>query len=433
MKFLIGLTLLAVSVSAVAVPEIQTWRTENGARVYFVETHEIPMVQISVAFDAGSARDPVDRPGLAHLTSAMLDEGAGDSSGDFIAQRLESVGAVFGSDNGRDMSIAELRSLSDPKMLDVAVDVFADIVARPRFPEDALAREKDRALVRLAQRKQSPQEVAQTEFYASLFRTHPYASPPEGEEAGIKALVRADLLDFHKRYFTGGNAVVAIVGDLTRRDAQAVAATIVGGLPAGKPAPPLGSVNTLERATAKNIEFPSTQSHVLLGQPGVSRGDPDYFPLYVGNHVLGGSGLVSRLSVEIREKRGLAYSVYSYFVPMRELGPYLIGLQTRNDQIPVALEVVQDTVERFVAEGPTEAELEAAKKNITGAFPLNLDSNKKIAGNVLNIAFYGLPLDYLNTYTENIERVTRDQVRDAFKRRVDPKRLVRVIVGGDNA
>ncbi len=433
MKFLIGLSLFAVSLGAAAIPDIQHWRTDNGARVYFVEAHEIPMVQLSIAFDAGSARDPVDRPGLAHLTSLMLDEGAGELSGDAIAQRLESVGAVFGSDNARDMSVVELRSLSDAAMLDVAVAVLADILARPTFPADALAREKDRALVRLAQREQSPQETAQTEFYATLFGTHPYATPPEGEEAGIKALTRDELREFHKRYFTGANAVIAIVGDLTISEARAIAAKIIGGLPAGKPAPPLASVQALERARQKDVRFNSAQSHILLGQPGVARGDPDYFPLYVGNHVLGGSGLVSRLSNEIREQRGLAYSVYSYFVPMRELGPYVIGLQTRNDQTGVALDVVRNTVERFVAEGPTADELQAAKQNITGAFPLNLDSNKKIAGNVLNIAFYGLPLDYLNTFTDNVERVTLEQVRDAFKRRVDPKRLVRVIVGGGDA
>ncbi|MDH3638063.1 MAG: insulinase family protein [Gammaproteobacteria bacterium] len=433
MKYLIGLTLFAVSFGAAAVPEIQHWRTENGARVYFVEAHEIPILQLSIAFDAGSARDPASRSGLAHLTSLMLDEGAGKLSSDAIANRLDSVGAEFGSNNGRDMSVVDLRSLSDPKILDVAVGVFAEIVANPKFPEDALGREKDRALVRLAQKKQSPQEVVQTEFYASLFSTHPYANPAEGDEAGVKALTRADLVAFHKRYFTGGNAVVAIVGDLTRRDAERIAATVVGGLPAGSAPPPLASVKALEKAKEKSIEFPSSQSHVLLGQTGITRGDPDYFPLYIGNYVLGGSGLVSRLSVEIREKRGLAYSVYSYFLPMRELGPYLIGLQTRNDQVSLAVAVVQDTVERFVAEGPTEAELEAAKKNLTGGFPLKLDSTKKIAANILNIAFYGLPLDYLNTYTENIERVTRDQVRDAFKRRVDPKRLVRVIVGDQNA
>ncbi len=433
MKAITGLMLYVASVAALAGPEIQHWRTDNGARIYLVESHEIPIVQISVAFDAGSARDPVSHPGVAHLTSLMLDEGAGALDADQIAERLDSVGARFASQNGRDMSVVEVLTLAAPEALEAVVAVLTDILVRPQFPAAVLEREKNRALVRLAQQKQSPQQVVQKEFYASLFSTHPYASPPDGTEAGIKAITRGTLVAFHKRYFTGRNAVVALVGDLSRGEAERVANQIVGGLPTGEAPPPLAAVSSLERDQQRSIDFPSSQSHVLLGQPGVSRGDPDYFPLYVGNYILGGSGLVSRLSVEIREKRGLAYSVYSYFLPMRQSGPYLLGLQTRNDQVPLALEVVQETVEKFVAEGPTQAELEAAQKHLTGAFPLNLDSTKKVAANVLNIGFYGLPLNYLNTYTDNIEKVTRAEVHEAFKRRVDPQRLMRVIVGGPDA
>ncbi len=180
----------------------------------------------------------------------------------------------------------------------------------------------------------------------------------------------------------------------------------------------------------QQIAFPSNQSHLLLGQPGVSRYDPDYFPLYVGNYILGGSGLISRLAVEIRENRGLAYSVYSYFLPMRERGPFIIGLQTRNDQTKLAEKVTRDTVSKFVKSGPTAEELDSAKKHITGGFPLLLDSNRKIAGNLLTIGFYDLPLDYLDTYAQKIEAVTIEHVRDAFRRRLDPERLVRVVVGG---
>jgi zinc protease len=168
-----------------------------------------------------------------------------------------------------------------------------------------------------------------------------------------------------------------------------------------------------------------------MGGPGMSRRDPDYFSLYVGNHILGGGGLVSRLNEEIREKRGLSYSVYSYFSPMRRKGPYVLGLQTRNDQVGQALEIARETVKRFIKEGPTAEELEAAKKNITGGFPLRIDSNAEIVEYIAMIGFYGLPLDYLDTFSANVEAVTREQIRDAFRRRVVPDRMVTVVVGGN--
>jgi zinc protease len=252
---------------------------------------------------------------------------------------------------------------------------------------------------------------------------------PEGEADSVKAITRDDLVAFHQRYYTGSNAVIAIVGDVDREQAEALARRIVGGLPEGESAPALPEVEGREEGVQAHESFPSQQSHLLLGQAGITRDDPDYFPLYVGNHILGGSGLISRLSVQIREQRGLAYSVYSYFVPMQARGPYLLGLQTRNDQAEQARSIALDTVTSFIEEGPGEDELQAAKNNITGGFPLRLDSNQDIANQVLNIAFYDLPLDYLDTYSQRVEAVTLEQIRDAFERRVDPRNWVQIRVG----
>jgi zinc protease len=220
------------------------------------------------------------------------------------------------------------------------------------------------------------------------------------------------------------------VGDLSSAQARQVAQTVIGGLPAGDAVPALPAPTPLAVAAQKEIEFPSSQSHLLLGQPGIARGDPDHYALYVGNHILGGGGLVSRLSSEIREKRGLSYSVYSDFVPMRVAGPFMMGLQTRNAQRAEAQQIMRAVLEAFVKDGPTPAELAAAQKNITGGFPLRLDNNRKIAGELGNIAFYGLPLDYLDEFSTRIQAVTVEQVREVFRRRLDPERLVTVIVGG---
>jgi zinc protease len=195
--------------------------------------------------------------------------------------------------------------------------------------------------------------------------------------------------------------------------------------------PPIATPPAAADAAAHTvrIDYPTTQTHVLIGQPGISRDDPDYFPLYVGNHVLGGSGLVSRISEEIREKRGLSYSAYSYFTPMRQRGPFTIGLQTRNDQVEQALQVARDTLQKFIEEGPTARELEESKQNITGGFPLRLSSNKKIVGMLAMIGFYQLPIDYLDTFTTRVEAVTLEDIRDAFSRRIQPGNMVTVLVG----
>jgi zinc protease len=428
-QLIIGILLSMASVNASAALDIQHWKTANGAGVYFVETRQIPMVQFAVGFDAAGSRDPADRHGLASLVNSLMDDGAGGMDEEAIADELASVGARFSSQSARDMAILELKVLSDPTYLEPAVDVFAGIIGRPDFPAGPLEREKQRTLVAIEQARQSPGDVGQRAFYSRLYSGHPYGHMPEGDERSVMSITRDDLVSFHERYYTGANAVVAIVGDLSRDRAEEAAARIVGLLPEGRPAPPLPEVEDDGDGVMVNAPHPSQQSHLLLGQAGMTRDDPDYFPLYVGNHILGGSGLISRLSVQIREQRGLAYSVYSYFTPMRRPGPFILGLQTRNDQAGDARRIALETVQRFIDEGPTEDELEAAKNNITGGFPLRIDSNEKIANNVLNVAFYGLPLDYLDTFPDKVSAVTGEAIRDAFQRRVDPERWVQVRVG----
>jgi len=424
-----ALLALAISPGAVATPDIETWTTANGASVYFVETHQIPMVQFAVGFDAAGARDPDGKYGLASLVSTLMDDGAGDMDEETIAEELASVGAQYSSQSARDMSVFELQVLSDSLYLDPAVAIVSKIIAEPRFPEQALERERQRTLVALEQEKQSAGSVAKREFYTRLFAGHPYGHMPRGDEGSVKGIARQDLVAFHQRHFTGSNAVIAIVGDLRRGRAEELAEALVGRLPQGTPPPPLPEVAVPGPRKRVARDFPSQQSHLLLGQAGVTRGDPDYFPLYVGNHILGGSGLISRLSVEIREDRGLAYSVYSYFVPMQRRGPYILGLQTKNDQAEGARSIALDAVRKFIAEGPTGEELQAAKNNITGGFPLRIDSNQQIADQVLNIAFYDLPLDYLDTYPDRVSAVSLQGIRDAFQRRIDPEHWLQVKVG----
>lgn len=423
------LVALTICNTALATPNIQHWETKNGARVFFVEAPELPIVDIQITFDAGAARDG-DQYGLALLTNGLLSEGANGMTAEQISVGFESLGAQFGNTAQRDMSMFSLRSLTEPKNLDPALKLLATIISKPDFPQAAFDRERNRLLLAIDQRKQQPDELADEAFYKAVFRDHPYASLPEGTEQTVKALTVNDLRHFYKQYLVANNAVIAMVGDFDRKQAEAVAETLIGGLPAGERASVVPPVPTLDKANMITIEHPSTQTHLLVGQPGMKRGDKDYFALYVGNHILGGSGLVARLSDEIREKRGLSYSTYSYFNPMRSEGPFIMGLQTRNDSAQEALDVLHAEVRKFVEQGPTQAELDAAKKNITGGFPLSIASNKSIVGYIGMIGFYGLPLDYLDAFKDNINKLTVNDIKDAFQRRVNPDKMVTVWVGG---
>jgi len=423
------LAILLIIPLAEANPDIQHWSTGNGARVYFVHAPELPMVDIRVVFDAGSTRDG-KLPGLAMLTSGMLEEGAGTLDADAIAERFDSLGANFSASSQRDMASASLRSLTERSLLDPALQTFALLLAKPSFPADALERVRRQMLTGLQSEEQDPGDIAERAFFTALYGKHPYASPPSGTMESVRAIARKDVLAFYQRYYVGRNAVVAIVGAVTRDEAERLAETAVGRLPEGQAAPALPAGPDLAEASKLHIDHPSSQTHVLMGEPGLRRGDADYFPLYVGNHILGGSGLVSRISEEVREKRGLSYSAYSYFLPMRAEGPFTLGLQTRNDKADEALEVLRQTLDQFVEKGPTEEELLAAKKNITGGFPLKVDSNSDILGYIAMIGFYSLPLDYLDTFNSRVEAVTSSQIHDAFARRVHPHRMVTVTVGG---
>jgi len=428
-KFFLLLLALLVSQVSIASPQIQHWTTEKGARVYYVHAPELPMVDISVVFDAGAARDQ-QLSGTAVLTNAMLDEGAVDLNTDQIAAAFADVGARFSSSAERDMASVGLRSLTEESALQTALALYTKVLTQPSFPESSFKRIQKQILLGFQAEKQSPSALASRAFYKGLYGNHAYATMPAGTEQAVSKLTLTDVKQFYQQYYVARNAVVVLVGDLNKSQAQDVAEKVTSGLAAGEAAVKIKPVVDLTQAQTIQIDHPSSQTHILMGQPGMSRSDADYFALYVGNHILGGSGLVSKLSNEIREKRGLSYSTYSYFRPMRDLGPYQFGLQTRNEQADEALKVMQDTLVDFIKQGPSEAELIAAKQNITGGFALRVDSNSKIAGYLAMIGFYGLPLDYLETFKVKVNAISTAQIKQAFERRVNPNNMLTVMVGG---
>lgn len=413
-----------------ASPKIQHWQLENGARIYFVQSSQLPIVQANLVFDAGSARDPSDKFGLALLTNHLMKEGTFQKNADDIARAFENVGAEFGSDVGRDMATLSLRSLSDEEKLWPAMKLFSEIVNQPALPETSLKRERDRLRVGLLRKKQSPGDIASDLFFNLTYGSHPYAHPGEGEEKHLDRINRADLTSFHKKYYVGRNAVLAIMGDLSKREAKKLAKMLAGGLSAGSAASELPDVMPVKKAVNKYQKFASKQSHILVGQIGMHRKDTDYFSLYLGNYILGGGGLVSRLSEEIREKNGLSYSVYSYFWPMYRSGPFIMGLQTENKHRDKALRLANKVLRDFIKHGPTDEEVSAAKSHIIGGFALRIDTSKKIAGYLTVIGFYNLPLDYLDEFPRKIEALTAKDIQRAFERRIKLDSMITVVVGG---
>lgn len=423
---------LALAAPAAAMPEIRQWQTDNGARVLFVEAHEIPLVEVQLTFAAGSARDG-EHPGIAHLVSDLLMSGTEARDAGALAAALERRGAEVSTGAARDMGWVGFRSLSEDEHLWPVAELVAELTARPAFPAGEVERVRNRQLTALEDQRQKPGAIAERMFWRALYGDHPYGHVPEGTKESLAVIGREELRAFHRRYYVARNASIAIVGDLARDEAERLARELTRHLPAGSPAEDLPPVSRRSGPATIEEAFPSTQAHVLLGHVGVARGDDRWPALHVANHILGGGGFSSRLMNEVREKRGLVYGISSRLMPMAARGPFRVSLQTRGDQAGKALELVRAELERFVEEGPTEQEVADARRNIVGGFPLQIDSNAELAGYLAMIGFYELPPDYLRRFRDGIEAVDRESVHAAARSLLADRQPVTVIVGGDRA
>ena len=407
---------------------IEHWQTTNGAKTLFVQADELPMVDVRVLFNAGSARDG-DKFGLASLVSRMLDEGTTTRTTDQISTSFENIGASFSASAYRDMFVLDLRVLSQEDYLPTAVEVFTDVMARPSFPEVAFKRIFEGAQVGQQQRQQSPSAQASILFYQHLYGEHPYAHPSHGTPDTLKKITIDDLKQFHQQYFVANNATIAIVGNINAVRAQQISEQISQALATGQAAPALTKVTPLAKALHKHLAFPSQQTHITIGQATLRRDNPDYEALYVGNEIFGGGGFGSILMKELREKRGLTYGVYSSFAPMQAEGPFIINLSTRNEQAQEALTLIRSHLKEFLKTGITEQQLQAAKDNILGSFPLSTSSNSSILAYLGSMGFYNLPLDYLDSFNQRINNVTTEQVKTAFRKHLNPDKMLTVTVG----
>ena len=422
-----------------AILPIEKLDSYKGAQAYLVQTKALPMVDIEVSIDAGDRYDPAGKSGVADMVAGLMNYGARGDKGPLteaqIADEIADLGANIGLSVGGERAILRIRSLSRKDLRDRAVQLAAAMLSAPTYDPKIIEREKQRTITSLREAETKPEFVLERRFKKSVYGNYPLANSPTVQSVG--AVNASDLRQFHKQFYRGDRMIVSIVGDVDRAQAAEIVQTLLKQIPqSGQPIAKLPDLqrSPIETLAQREIQIPfdSQQAHIAMGMTAVARNSPDYFPLLVGNYILGGGGFVSRLMSEVREKRGLAYSVFSYFAPGKENGIFQAGLQTKNDQATLALDVMSTTIAQFIADGPTPSELEAAKSNLINGYPLRIDNNRKLLDNVSSIAWNDLPLDTMEIWTKQVEAVTLEQVKASFQKYLAMDRMKIVVLGAKN-
>lgn len=425
--------LLLLPLSGVAKPfvAIQHWQTAQGVPVLFVENHALPIVDLQINFDVGSARDG-QQPGIAQFTGAMLDEGTTRLTADDIADRFDENSGLFSVNVDRDRAVLHCRSLTFSEYFDNNLNTVMDLLSHAVFPLSNFMRVRMQLLTALDEESNYPDRVAHRRFYELLYGKQPYGHAILGTKDSIQAMQPKDLVAFYRTYYVSGNASIALVGDIDLNRAKQLAERLVNSLPVGDKSQSILSSDSIVHAPAsiaQRIEFPSQQTHVYIGQIGIDWHDPDYFPLLVGNYILGGKPLTSLLFQEVRNRAGLVYSVGSYFEKLQAKGPFLIVLQT--NQPKEALDIVRSVLHQFMTEGPSEVVLKSAKRSLVNSFPLSVSSNAQLIDILGRMVFYHLPLNYLDSYAKQVNAVTIDDIKLAFNRHIDLNKMLTVTVGSN--
>jgi zinc protease len=397
--------------------------------VLFTQAKGLPMLDIALNFDAASSRD-ADKYGLATLTNILIGSASKYHNEEQIINQFESLGSEFSTNSLKDMAIVSMRSLTREFILRQSLEIFCEVISEPEFKQALLTRERKQLIRSISASKQYPGRIAALKFDQLVFADHAYAQPKNGTKESLEAIQLKDLTEFYRQYYVANNLTIAMVGDITKAKAMQISRQISHGLNSGKKAKVNPIVVPTVVSITEHIEFPSKQTHLLIGQSGINRAHADYYPLYLGNHILGGSGLSSMLSVEVREKKGLAYSVASYFTNMKSNGFFLIKLQTKNSQTDQAKKIALATLKNFKNNTISAQKLQDGKDNIIGGFALETASNANILTYLSIIGFYGLPLDYLSRFTKKIKNISAKEVKNAFNRLINMDKLIVLSVGG---
>ena len=418
------LLLLAPSAHAVTMEPVVS---PGGIAAWLVQDHANPIVDLEISFKGGASQDPAGRLGLSAMTAALLDEGAGKMTAQSFQARLEDMAVGLSFDSSRDAFRAHLKTLTTHQ--DDAAQMLHLALTQPRFDTEAVERIRAQTLEELAQGQQEPDAMAAKAWFRRVFPNHPYGRETDGEIRDVKAIAKADLQSYVARNLARDNVTIGVAGDITPQQLGLLLDRIFGGLPAHYQGNAVAEIAPAAAGSTVVLPLPIPQSVAIFGQAGLKRDDPDWFPAVVMNYILGGGGFSSWLTEEVREKRGLAYSVYTQLEPLRHSGLLVGAVATRNEKMAESLMLIKQQWTRMRDQGPSDQELADAKSFLTGSFPLQLDSTPQIAGIALQLQMDHLGTDYLNRRSALIAAVSRDDILRVAQRLLDPAALTVVVVG----
>ena len=426
MKRCLALLVLLLSTPAGAVT-VERVVSPGGIEAWLVQDHSNPIIDVEVSFAGGTSVDPANRPGLAAMSAALLDEGAGDLPSQAFQGRLEELAVEMSFDSGKDNFRAHVKTLTLNR--DAAFDLFRLALTHPRFDRDAVERIRAQTLDELARSRQDPDAMAAHEWFRLMFPNHPYGRDSDGDAASVKAIRKTDLQAYVTNTLARSAMIVGVAGDITPQDLAPLLDRVFGTLPAQQHVGIVAEVAPTGDGGVKVLPLNIPQSVAIFGQPGLKRDDADWFPALVMNYILGGGGFSSWLTEEVREKRGLAYSVYSHLEPLRHTGLVVGAVATRNEKLAQSLDLIKSQWARMRDQGPSDPEIEDAKTFLTGSFPLQLDSTAQVASLMLQLQLDHLGTDYLDHRSALIQAVTKDDIRRVAQRLLNPEALTFVVVG----
>jgi zinc protease len=406
--------------------EIEEIQTPGGLSAWLVHEPSIPIIAIELSFRGGASLDAPGKEGAAYLMAGLLEEGAGPYSDQEFLKETERLAARFGYSARRDEVSISAQMLSENR--DESIELLRHALLSPRFATDAVERVRGQVISSLRSDKTDPGTIARDTFRTMSFPDHAYGRKTEGTVDSVAALTVDDLKAAHQATLVKSRLSIGVVGDITADELSKVLDRLLGDLPDAGPELP-ARTETKAPAGITIVETPTPQSSAVFGQKGIARKDPDFFAAFVMNHILGGGGFSSRLTQEVREKRGLTYGVYSYLAPMDNADMIYGGVSSSNDRIAEAVDVIRSEWHRMAEEGVTDEELQNAKTYLTGAYPLRFDSNSKIAKGIVGLQIVGLPSSYIDTRNDNVNAVTREDIARVAKRLLDADALSFVVVG----
>lgn len=423
--------LVSFSIAALSRPaeamNIQQITSPGGIKAWLVEEHGVPLIAMRYGFDGGSSQDPNGKEGVANFITAMMDEGAGDLTAEQFQERMEDIAMRMRHEDSKDALYGSFETLSANR--DKAVELLKLAIQKPRFDTDAVDRIRQQLVANLAYADKDPDKVAVREWYAAAFAGHPYAASPTGTVASLNAIKREDLEQFHDRTFARDNLSVVVVGDITADELGRMLDDVFGALPAKAQLIPVAKTEPVTPGKQTIIDMAVPQSVAIFGMGAMARKDPDFMTAFVINHILGGGGFSAKLMEEVREKRGLAYSVYSYLQPDRHASIILGSVATKNESMKESLDIIRGELKKIADQGPSQADLDAAKAYLTGSYALRFDTNSKIASQLLGLMMEGFGPDYVEKRNAQIEAISMADVKRVAARLLKTDNLIVTVVG----